>query len=340
MVPRRKDGTYVGTTHIRVLRPLQHPSLSDLLFFSPVAEIEASLPDCDVMLVQRDAVPSPEQAQKLLEHCRARKIRLVYEIDDDLLNIPNGNPAQKSLTHAKKAAIRTLLKQSDAVIVSTSPLKERIAEFNSNVFVLPNALDEQLWQPSSIKNLCRSQSDKVKILYMGTRTHDDDLSIVLPALYELKAEYGERLMFNCIGGFATEPPSLVSVLNPPTATYPDFAKWMSQSCECDIAIAPLAESPFNSCKSYLKFLDYGICGFAAVFSDVTPYREIVRNGENGMLVENDPEAWYRKLRYLIERPSFRKRLGEKARDDVLKFHTLRAQAAERREFWMKILDRK
>lgn len=40
----------------------------------------------------------------------------------------------------------------------------------------------------------------------------------------------------------------------------------------DLALAPLEDNLFNQCKSNLRLLEYGACGFPVVCSDVRPYQ--------------------------------------------------------------------
>lgn len=212
--------------------------------------------------------------------------------------------------------------------------------FNRNVLVIPNALDECLWQPADDPQRDTYRNGQVRILYMGTPTHDDDLALVADPIRRLKEKYGDRVAFTCIGGFTKKPPETARVVKPPKwaeSTYPEFAKWMARSCHCDIAVAPLVDNGFNSHKSYIKYLDYGICGFAPVLSDVQPYRAVVRDGETGVLVTNTPEHWFDALCALIEDPARRGELGRNAHEDVLAHHTLAAQAEERRRIWSEIL---
>jgi hypothetical protein len=44
------------------------------------------------------------------------------------------------------------------------------------------------------------------------------------------------------------------------------------SLNLDLAIAPLEDNLFNRCKTNLRLLEYGACGFPVVCSDIEPYR--------------------------------------------------------------------
>jgi glycosyltransferase involved in cell wall biosynthesis len=341
MLPLLSNGSLDGPSYVRVVRPLAHHSLSRVLTLSLAKGCgEALGQEPDALLIQRDAVRSPNEANDLIVHCQRRKVRLIYEIDDDLLHLPGTHPSAVRYSPSVKEAMQTIAQHADTVVVSTAPLRKEMMKFNKNVVVLPNALDERLWE--SAKNP-RRKTDRyrpIRILYMGTRTHDDDLRVVIHSIKRLKERYCDRITFTCVGGFARKAPEIVYVENEREwpYSYPEFAKWMARSfSDYDIAIAPLAETEFNRHKSYIKYLDYGICGFAPILSNVEPYQEVIRHGENGMLVENDTGSWYETLCSLVEDATLRSELGRTACEDVLARHTLAAQAEKRQRFWNDIL---
>jgi glycosyltransferase involved in cell wall biosynthesis len=147
---------------------------------------------------------------------------------------------------------------------------------------------------------------------MGSPTHQEDLQLLLPAFARLRAQHRVRL--HTIGVSSAKPPSDVVAIAPPSARYDHFIAWFrSVARHFDIAVAPLVDSPFNRCKSDLKFLEYAACGLPVVLSRVTPYSLTVRHGEDGLLTDNDDESWFRALESLALQPELRARLGAAAR---------------------------
>ncbi|MGH9381143.1 MAG: glycosyltransferase [Thermoanaerobaculia bacterium] len=340
LIPRRPNGGPEGSSYIRVLCPLAHPGLAGVLRLAPEPrDSSGSAPAHDVLLIQRDAVRSPERAEELVERCRARGVRIVYEIDDDLFHLPPGHPAVPRFSADALEAMALIANRAHAVVVSTPPLKDRLAKLNHNVFVVPNALDERLWLPTTRGRAVHGPRDRVSILYVGTHTHGADLALLAGPIERLKARYGGRVDFVCIGGVAGEPPPGMRRENLPTwvRTYPEFARWMAHAPRYDIAVAPLADNEFNRAKSPIKHFDYAICGYAQVLSDAPAYRDVVRHGETGLLAPNTPEDWLAALRELIDDADRRRELGSNAFEDTLAHHTLAAQAESRRRLWSSIL---
>jgi glycosyltransferase involved in cell wall biosynthesis len=235
-----------------------------------------------------------------------------------------------------------MARAADVVSVSTPGLRDRLAHLNPAIEVSANALDERLWQPRPARDAAiPGDRDPVRILYMGSRTHANDLRMIEDALAEIRARFGERVEIHCIGGVPGAPPAGIKAVRPPAGAtrYPAFARWLSRTGGYDIALAPLEDSAFNATKSHIKYLDYALCGAAPVVSDVSAYRGTVRHGITGMMVDNSPRSWSAAIAQLVEEPELRRRIAVNAQEDVLAHHTLAAQAGSRAGFWRDILQR-
>jgi len=56
---------------------------------------------------------------------------------------------------------------------------------------------------------------------------------------------------------------------------------------------------FSAGRSSTKFFDFVRCGAVGIYSDSEPYASFVRNGVDGLLVRNDPEAWVEAILRLV-----------------------------------------
>jgi len=260
----------------------------------------------------------------------------VYDLDDDLLRVPRGHPDAEVL-RPKATVVRRMLRAADHVWVSTGALAETIGR---DARVIPNGLDERIWvaQP----RLDAVSHDPVRILCMGTATHDDDFALIAPALERLCDEFGGRVAIDMLGfSGAKALPSWVNRLDMwPNArsSYPGFVNWIIQQDRWQIGLAPLLDTPFNRCKSAIKTLDYGALGLAVVASDTAVYRGSLAEGIGGMLARNDPDAWYAAISRLLRDQHLRQRLRAGARAAWEKRGTLAAQAKLRRAALMEALE--
>jgi len=85
----------------------------------------------------------------------------------------------------------------------------------------------------------------------------------------------------------------------------------------DIGLAPLLPDPFNAARGPTKFFDFARMNAMGIYSDVEPYRSFVRNGVDGVLLDNDPVIWVRTIRELADQPSRRRQMAEAARQRAL-----------------------
>ena len=346
------DGTLTPCAYIRLLLPLDHPRIGAGLDVTLAPHgVPSERLRADMIVTHRNAVATTEQAQALVRHCRRSGITLAYDLDDDLLALPPQHPDAARLAPLAPA-VGLLLAEADVVTVSTPALAAALARRRPDAVVLPNGLDERLWADPPPARLRRG--GPVRILYMGSQTHDADFALVVPALERLLASFGPQIGFDMIGISAGSAPGWVSRIGPPptAASYPGFVNWLVQQESWDIGIAPLAQGHvaqgggpqgrgtqsraggrFNAGKSAIKALEYAALGMATVASDGPAYRGSCADGAGGILVPNTEAAWCEALGRLVRDPGLRARLAAGGRDWLAAHGTLVAQEAAWRAAW-------
>lgn len=339
VIPERiGDGLLSPCAYIRLLQPLDHPAIGadmDIV----VADAETALRyKADIIATQRYAIEDDAAAQALIRHARASGAALLYEMDDDLLNIP-ATHADAAVLRPRAGIVRRLVRNADQVWVSTESLATRARTLNAAVTVVPNGLDERLWlarQPGPKRDF-----GPVRIVYMGTATHASDFAIVAPALERLKRDFDYHVEIDIIGVTAggSLPPGVNRIGVSPNGgqSYPGFVSWITAAPAWDIGLAPLADTAFNRSKSVIKVLDYAAMGLAVLASDMPVYQGSLAAGVGGRLVRNDPDAWYTALSYLVRDRAERVRLAEGAMAAFRAGGTLGSQAATRRAAWMELV---
>ncbi len=320
-------GCYTPCAHIRLLRPLYHPVTGHGLTVTIADATTASHYHADVILTQRHALPSIAAAVALVEHVKRTGAALIFDLDDDLLTVPPEHPEAAALA-PKAEVVAYLVRAADTVRTSTAALAARIAPLAGQVQIAANALDERIWLPRPRELVGRY--DGIRILCMGTMTHDADFAMLLPALTEIHRQFGDQIRLDLIGFVAgLEVPSWIRRLAPtPHAgrSYAGFVHWLRSAGTWDIGLAPLAETPFNVCKSAIKVLDHAALGLASVASDVPAYRASPADGIGGILVPNTTEAWYETLSRLIRDAPWRRRLAAGGLAQLLASGTLERQS--------------
>jgi glycosyltransferase involved in cell wall biosynthesis len=272
----------------------------------------------DLIVIQRDFPKYTEAYEGILERAKTNGIPIVLDLDDLILELPENHPDRGThyYTEALFPILRTII-EVNAVTASTQPLCDYITKINSNVWLLPNYLNDHVWQFENIHE--KQESGKVPIIigYMGGDSHAPDLDEVTPALVNVCQKFGEVINFHFFG---LKPPQLL--LNQPNVEwkpmnimdYSEFVKFFQEQ-NFDIFIAPLADNLFNRCKSPIKYLEYSTFGLPGVYSDIPPYASIIKDGENGFLASSTSE-WVNCLIRLIQDPTLRNQVGIKAHETV------------------------
>ena len=267
------------------------------------------------------------------------KKKLVVDCDDNFLEVDKGNPALKKMKRHKlnrenkRAMLATNLSFADALTVSTVPLKKvlqahikAVHNVDIPIFVVPNCNDIADW------NYKKVEGEGVVIGYSGGLSHNDDLDMVLPAIKIIMDKYPE-VRFQLLGQmdllkakkvFKSWKQSVrerILLMNA-TKTQPEYPPYLAEQ-PWNIGICPLIDSPFNECKSHIKWLEYSTYKIPTVASRIYPYYKdimgvpTIQHEETGLLCDTT-EDWVENLSKLIESKELRKKLGENAYNAVLK----------------------
>ncbi len=161
--------------------------------------------------------------------------------------------------------------------------------------------------------------------FAGTRTQDGDLATIAAVLAEvLAAQAHVRLL---LVGEVTPPPALAPfatrVERRSAVPWPELPPLLRRA---DVHLVPLVDTLFSACKSELKWVEAALVGRPVVAAAVGPYRECVRDGDNGWLAA-DAAAFGARLLAAVDDAGARVRLGAAARAEVLAQWTTAAVGA-------------
>ena len=342
-------GGFPGSSYVRCLVPLKHPEFCKRFSLKIVScdidkfiEIEViNERSVNYVLVQRDALTC-DDAEKIISWCNKNSIPLVYEIDDNLLGIDSSHP-DYYIYEPKIEAVEKLCQSARLIIVSTPELKNSLVNYSSNIKVIDNALDENLWFSSIPCFKKDTGKNVINVGYMGTYTHIGDLSLLKEVILEvkdiLKQEYGITMKFFMVGGQKDKliGRSWYTRINIPAAEsiYPNFVKWLRQNIFWDIALAPLENNLLNKSKSALKFFEYTALGAAGIYSDQGGYSHTIVHRKNGFLVKsNSMRKWKAYLIELSLNKMLRQKIVTQAKDELIANHLLKQRVSE----WISAFD--
>lgn len=338
-------GHYAATAHIRLLQIFDVIS-KDMLFnpciidFDELDYVKNDMANnnflLDVVIIQRDVLDSVF-SKKLIKYCKQFGIKIIYEIDDDLLNIDQSHPEYEYYLKSAEI-IKFILKNSNVVTVSTEKLKDKLKSFTDNIVVIKNTLISK-WNEGSVFLHNGTDSKLIKIGYMGTITHENDIKIIEKCITNVKNYFNKQnipVEFEFIGGSRRELNSSKQIKVPAEAViYPDFINWLKKIVDWDIAIAPLENNPINDSKSEIKYLEYTALGLPGIYSAVGSYKEVIEDGVNGILIyDNTEESWTNNIINLIENKNLQIEILKNSSSNVIKDYSMDNAV----NFWKKILN--
>jgi O-antigen biosynthesis protein len=225
----------------------------------PAFELAKLAPD--VMVFQRQLTEQQLECLRLSKLCSPSF--KIYELDDYLPNIPIKSVHRAHMPKDVVKSLRKGLTFVDRFTVSTDELANAYQGMHPLMHVVNNYLPVPLWgdlQPA------RRQGKKPRVGWAGGASHTGDLELIASVVQALANEV-EWVFFGMC------PDKLRPFVHEfyegvPIGHYPSKLA----SLNLDLALAPLEQNIFNQCKSNLRLLEYGICGFPVICTDIAPYR--------------------------------------------------------------------
>lgn len=270
--------------------------------------------DYDIIFVQREAFMT---GTTIFERKFAKsRAKLVFDFDDSIW-LSNVSDANKSLNFLKNAGkTGKIISVSDHIIAGNDYLANYALKFNHRVSIIPTTIDTDVYTPS--RNA--SKYNAVTIGWSGSITTIQHFNHAVPVLKRLKKKYADRIRIEVIGDGNYRHEEL-NIQGKP---------WNAQSeiedlNALDIGIMPLPDDEWAKGKCGLKGLQYMALGIPTLMSPVGVNTEIIRDGENGFLPQNEDE-WFEILSDLIENESLRASIGQHGRRTVEELYSVQANA--------------
>lgn len=298
--------------HYRVAQPFAELEragwIQGRLDFSTPEMIEIEREKPDVMILQcRYTANSIDEMTRFKRLSSARRI---YEIDDYIIDVPKKNGHSRNMPANMRELVSQGIALCDRVVVSTQPLADALSSMHHDIRVVPNMLAAPLWAGLASE---RQSSARPRVGWAGGTSHRGDLELLLEVIKTLADDVDWVFFGMC-----------PDVLRPyvkefhkgvPLAQYPQKLA----SLNLDLALAPLEQNLFNDCKSNLRLLEYGACGFPVICTDTKAY--------DGYLPctrvrDNTSEQWLEAVRMHLADPQASYRQGDALREAVLRDYVL------------------
>ena len=278
----------------------------------------------DILIVQRNFAKAVHY-EKLATLLGEKRPKIIYEFDDAFGHMDKDHIAYPYYISMREE-IEDYVRNSDLVTVSTEMLKSYYKKLNKNIVVIPNFIDAEIWRMVA---KTKKRDDKIRLLFSGTIGHEPDLKIIEDVLVKILNEFNETVELLLWGNHNPRLEKLnnVKVLSEFKSDYSEYAE-MLKNIDVDIALVPLEDTKFNQAKSHIKWLEYSACVIPGVYSNVGEYRISIKDGKNGIIVNNNHAEWYQAIKKLITDESLRNRIAQAAKDEVIAHNTVEQNAAQ------------
>jgi len=234
---------------------------------------------------------------------------------------------------------------ADALICATKELSYLYAQFRRQttvpcpVYYIPYSVDPERWANAPARH---EHPGEVWIGWLGADEHEKDLRFILPVVQEVLQKYRNVRFFWKRGNL----PELDRLI----MQYPErcvrFGKWVDREdyveycarSSFDIMLAPLVSTPFNDCRSPMKWIEAAMLKTPCVCSRIWGYSEVIRNRHTGYLCAR-PKNWFQALEELIGSPALRQEMGEAAYQSAMQTHNLQRNAKMYEEAFKQVIAR-
>ncbi|MEO4048347.1 glycosyltransferase [Pseudomonas sp. CAU 1711] len=313
-----------GCGNYRVIQPFQalreRGNVDGMLSPGLLQVVDLERYDPDVIVLQRQIGDERLEAMRRIKaFSRAFKL---YELDDYLPNLPMKSIHREHMPKDVLRSLRRGLGYVDRFVVSTEALAEALEGLHAEIHVVHNRLPTQWWGGLVSR---RRRGSKPRVGWAGGGSHTGDLQLIIDVVKELCAEVDWVFFGMC-------PPELAPYVkeNIPGVDIELYPQALAR-LDLDLAIAPVEQNLFNECKSNLRLLEYGACGFPVVCSDVRCYRgdlPVTR-------VKNRFKEWVEAIRMHIHDLDATAKLGDELRQRVLSEWMLEGENLELwRQAWL------
>lgn len=259
----------------------------------------------DVLMLQRQTHPSVMALRDAIPP--ERRPVTVYEVDDNPWEWHSWDPVHVSLGAEYGRRVREVMGHCDAVTCSTPTLAARIRrEFPGKpIWVVPNAIDFD-YRDWTMQEDLREHGlmGKIVLGWTGSIHHARDGGALLKALPAVFDAYPETVfLMQC-------DRSIYQTWTAGLQCWADRLRWVPPMAFSDhpriyslfdVNLAPLENTPFNTCKSDLRLIEGGAHGVPYVASAIAPYAEFHRlSGGIGGFLAAAPHEWEDGIETLLD----------------------------------------
>lgn len=237
-------------------------------------------------------------------------VKFVLDLDD-YWELPPHHVNYRDYKNKYGKLIVEFLKEADLVTVTTNRLYQKVAPYNDNVHVIPNALPFGQGQFRPHPSPPPREDDRFRFVYAGNSTHLEDVRLLGPVISRINQIDGigfsmagykpNNAVWQKMEGIFSRMPGYKRIENLPLDSY------MKLYDGTDCSIVPLLRNEFNRHKSNLKILEAAAKKIPVIVSDVPPYND---DDPPGVCWVQDDRDWIDHIKWLSQNRNAAKEMGE------------------------------
>lgn len=266
-----------GINYHRLMVPLLRLTQNGFNFhwIQKISELkDMDLDKVDNLIISRMArIEGHDEFKRMLKN---HGVKLILD-NDDYWELGKHNPAFFAYSTNLRHHIKKTVKIADVIWTPSPALAKEMQRLNpkAQIEIVNNAINEYEDQWANWK---KTSGRQLHFGYLGAAAHDKDARLMK---YEF---YGKN--FACLRKLGYE-----RIFKPNKVWHPkEIQEYGEFYREIDVSIAPLETTLFNRCKSDLKVTEAAWTRTAIIASNTTPYKEVIKNGETGILCST-PQEW-------------------------------------------------
>ncbi len=283
----------------------------------------------DVLYVRIAGRPVHSYLEKatLLKLLRPFSLPVVWEVNapvEELLgSYPPGSERDAMIKRENKKR-KALAHLVDAAIGVSDVLKRYISDVLSIVksYSIPNGSDPVLFDPArAIETVLDRITDTFKVFWMGNAgTSWQGIEQMLDVAEKMERRDRRILFILVTGESLVKLPVRDNVLYLRQMSYNDLPHYLAAADVCLCLYKPYDWLSYGFYGSSLKLFDYMAAGKPVIASNMGQLAQVIRHGDNGMLVPDDSEAIVEALCMLKADRERGVDMGMRARQDVVRYY--------------------
>ena len=299
-------------------------SLGKVIFTAISEDDESALGGinwADVVILSKHSSP---RAVELAKYARARGLRIIYDIDDWIFSFPKYSGGNSK--NDKIRMIHELISLSDVVTVANRTLLRKVRSIlpKSAVVLVPNGMWVEKYVGPNVTAGLEASPPRIVFANADLLKMQSAKDMLLTALQVFFLRHPEFVL-----DFYGDPfPEMFSLPFLHFTNRTPYVEYMRAlvSGQYQFAITPLGSSEdteaaeFNACKNPFKYMNYGAAQVPGIYSKAPIYTDCILDGETGLLVDNNFDAWVNALELLASDSDLRERIRTNAFGDVMAHH--------------------